>query len=117
MLSPVNGGAIIHRHMGLDESREIRQETLVVGNSEIAFTPLDGDLLGMDERAGYCYSLNSSAADIWNLIQTPVSVESICCALRSRFDVDSETCRRDVAALLADMVETGLVRILPADGK
>lgn len=68
----------------------------------------------MDERAGYCYSLNASAAKIWDLIHTPTSVGSICAVLCEEFAVDPETCIQDVSELLSAMREAGLIRVTDA---
>jgi hypothetical protein len=71
-------------------------------------------MLAMDERAGYCYSMNASATRIWDLIAKPASVGSICAALRSEFAVDTETCHRDVSEVLLALREAGLVKVMDA---
>ena len=65
----------------------------------------------MDEHAGYCYSLNASAAKIWDLVHTPASVGSICAVLCEEFAVDPEICIQDVSELLGAMREAGLIKV------
>ena len=83
-------------------------------NPDIPFSPLDEDMLAIDERAGYCYSLNSSAARIWHLALTPASVGEICTVLCKEFAIDHETCLRDVSELLLDMRDAGLIKVADA---
>lgn len=85
--------------------------TIVCGNPDIPFSQLHDDLLGIDERAGYCYSLNASAARIWDLISAPTSVGNLCSALEREFLVDPDTCFRDVSELLLTLRDADLVRI------
>jgi hypothetical protein len=89
----------------------INEHSLISSNTEIAFSRLDDDLLAMDERAGFCYSLNVSAARIWDLIRTPTSVEAVCSALCKEFQVDAATCMRDVSELLNELLAAGLIKV------
>jgi hypothetical protein len=98
--------------MSLSGAPAINEQSVVSGNADIVFSRLDDDLLAMDERAGYCYSLNFSAARIWDLVRTPTAVESICSVLCKEFPIDPETCRRDVCELLSAMRDAGLVTVL-----
>lgn len=90
---------------------QIDAKCIISSNPEIVFSPLDDEMLAMDERAGYCYSLNVSAARIWELVATPTSVASICSALCTEFSVDPDTCQRDVSELLHEMLAAGLIRV------
>jgi hypothetical protein len=85
---------------------------VVSSNTDIPFTRLQEDMLAIDERAGYCYSLNTSAARIWDLIRNPASVGDICAILCKEFSVDRETCIRDVSELLSAMRDAGLIRVI-----
>jgi hypothetical protein len=89
----------------------IDAKTIISSNPEIRFTPLDDEMLAIDEHAGYCYSFNVSAAKIWDLIATPASVGSICAELCREFAVDPETCLLDVSDILNEMRAAGLVQV------
>lgn len=84
---------------------------MVLASDHIQFSSLDQDLLGIDESAGYCYSLNVSAARIWELMKAPVSVSAICSELSKEFAIDEETCSREVFSFLQSMHEAGLIRV------
>lgn len=80
-----------------------------VGN--IPFVRLHEDLLAIDQRAGYCYSLNASAARIWELLAAPTSVSVICARLCSEFGLNEEQCRSDVVDFLMALADAGLVTV------
>jgi hypothetical protein len=80
-----------------------------IGN--LPFTRLHEDLMAIDQAAGYCYSLNSSAARIWELIPAPTRVSSLCAILCSEFSVSEEQCRADVLGFLTALADAGLVRV------
>ncbi len=89
----------------------IDAKSIISSNPEIRFTPLDDEMLAIDEHAGYCYSFNVSAARVWDLIGTPTSLGSICAELCVEFAVDPETCLREVSDILNEMRSAGLVQV------
>lgn len=64
----------------------------------------------LDLKSNVYYSLNSVSAFIWELIQTPRSPDEICKAVTERYDVDAARCRADLAVLLKDLTDAGLVK-------
>ena len=75
---------------------------------------LGDELVFMDVEAGQFYSLKETGLAVWRLIDDGgawVTVGALIAALTTEFEVDEETCRRDVAALLADLAAAGLVEL------
>lgn len=62
-------------------------------------------------KNGTYYSLDNVGADVWKLVQTPLSVGAICDRLVCLFEVDPDTCRRDVVNLIKELADNGLVEI------
>ena len=85
--------------------------TVVQRTSQVLFSQVDDEFLGIDSEAGFCYGLNEVSVRVWDLIETPVSVSSVCAALLQEYDVDDATCRRDVIELLRKLSEAGLIRV------
>jgi hypothetical protein len=50
-------------------------------------------------------------ARIWELIETPQTVESLCAALIDEYDVDPATCRAEVDSFLATLGQHNAIRI------
>lgn len=88
----------------------ISSDTLLHRVSEIAFSKLDDELLAIDADAGYCYSMNTTAEHIWQLLAHPVSAGELCAQLCAEFSVDAATCQSDVFPLLLELRDAGLVR-------
>lgn len=95
-------------------SPSLDPRSIVSSATDIPFSRLHNEVLAIDQNAGYCYSLNASAARVWELILTPISVDSICVALCHEFAVDHETCLRDISDLLTAMRDAGLVKVTDA---
>lgn len=66
-------------------------------------------LLQMDQ--GVYYGLNPVAARVWQLVQSPRSVQSLIEQVLQEFDVERERCARDVRELIADLSQKQLVRV------
>ncbi|MBX2997317.1 MAG: PqqD family protein [Caldilineaceae bacterium] len=58
-------------------------------------------ILNLEDSA--YYGLNSVGARIWDLIEEPVLVETICRQIMEEYDVDSNQCLADLLALLQEM--------------
>jgi hypothetical protein len=54
--------------------------------------------------------MNAVASRVWALLAEPIAPAEICARLSDEFDVDAETCRTDVEALLADFRSEGLIK-------
>jgi len=80
------------------------------------FSQLDDSFLAIDAQRGYCYSLNATAAKIWEMIDQPISLAAICDRLQQEYDVDKETCLRETIALATTLQASGLLQVRN-DGK
>ncbi len=85
------------------------EETRFSRSPRVHFGELHDEWLAIDADAGYCYSLNQTGGYVWQLLAQPVTVAEICAALCREFEVEMETCRRDVEALLGELEKRGLV--------
>jgi hypothetical protein len=90
---------------------EIDAETIVRRARDVMFTELDDELLAIDAQANACYSLNSTAGRVWDMIYPPAPVGAVCARLRQEYTVDEKTCLREVIALLQQLEAAGLVAV------
>ncbi len=72
---------------------------------------LDDEVVILDTENGVYYGLNPVAAFIWNRLTGPVSVGELVAAVLEEFEVDAETCRRDLGQLLSNLISAGLVEV------
>jgi coenzyme PQQ synthesis protein D (PqqD) len=90
---------------------EIDGTCIVQRRSELLFTRLDDDLLALDSQAGCCYSLNGPPARVWELIDSPTAVGSVCERLSDEYDVDATRCFAEVIELIDELRAAELVRV------
>ena len=72
---------------------------------------MDGETVMMDIENGKYYSLGKTGSVIWDLLEQPRSLNSICEVLSSRFAVSPETCEADVSAFLKQMLDQNLISL------
>ncbi|AXE20520.1 PqqD family protein [Runella rosea] len=73
---------------------------------------LNDDLVMVDIEKGSYFSLNSVATRIWELLENPLSPESLYDALLAEYDVTPEQCRTEVNEYLEKMKELGLIQVV-----
>lgn len=83
-------------------TREIVGETLIV--------PVSGELANLNE----IFALNPSGACVWRHLDGAHTAASIRDAMVTEFEVGPDEAWRDLAALLEDLVESGLAERLSA---
>lgn len=67
-------------------------------------------MLGV-KKAVY-YGLDEVAAQIWDLIQTPAIVADVRDTIVSEFEVDVDTCERDLVAFLSELDRHGMINVV-----
>ena len=91
----------------------IQEYTTVGRAANLGFERLDDEMLAMDERAGYFYSMNPTAHRIWELLAQPQTVSALCAQLRQEYDVDEATGLRETLRLLEQLQEARLITTQP----
>jgi hypothetical protein len=71
-----------------------------------------GDELVMMSTENDLYiGLTAIGARIWELIETPIDVDTLCARLIEEYDVDAATCRADVDRFVAELVHHGAAAV------
>ncbi len=68
------------------------------------------DTVLLDADNGVYYGLEGPARMIWDMLSTDLTFGQICSKLIQHYDVDPDTCQRDTAAFVQQMIEAGLVK-------
>ena len=92
---------------------DLESSTVVVRSDAVIAAEIDGEAVMLSIENGKYYGLDSVGTDIWNLAAEPRSIAQICDALLARYDIDEETCRKEVTDLLEVLVADGSVVIAP----
>lgn len=87
----------------LDAEQKIsRQDGLVT-------VPMDGDLVMMNISTGTYFGINPVGVMIWELLETPRTLQQICHQMMEKYAVDQETCLRDVRNFVEQMLRENIV--------
>jgi hypothetical protein len=71
---------------------------------------VNGEIVALHIEKGQCYGMNGVASRVWALLAEPTTPEQICAKLSGEYEVELETCRADVMALLDDLRKEGLIK-------
>lgn len=86
--------------------------TTVVANENCLSTTLEGEAVILHTDAGKYYGFNEVGTYIWERLQQPYTVEEVCQAVSSEYDVARDQCQDDVHALLIELLEYELVHTI-----
>jgi len=87
-------------------------ETVVVRRTQ----PLTNDLsetetVMLDIERGTYFGLKHVGKAIWEALEEPTTVDALCSDLGRRFDVDQDTCWREVGSFLRQLREHDLIEV------
>ena len=94
---------------------DITTRSRVVAARDQVSCDLDGEAAILNLANGVYYGLDRVAAAIWQQIQQPVEVAAVRDALMSQYDVDAETAESDLLTFLTEMMQQGLVELVPGE--
>jgi len=80
-------------------------------NSAALTADIDGEVVALDITRGACYGMDPVATRIWALLESPSTIATVCDTLTALYEVDVETCRRDVLDLLEDLRTADLITV------
>lgn len=86
-------------------------EILIRRGAGLLEATVDGELVALHVDSGTCYGFNPSATRIWALLDEPMPLAALVDRLVAEYDVDRDTCEREVLHLLRDLEADGLVEM------
>ncbi len=87
------------------KKKEITTDTVISQIEEIVASDIDGETVMMSIQNGEYYGLDDIGSRIWGLFNKPVRVSDLIDTLLERFDVDRDTCKKDVLKFLNELNE------------
>lgn len=72
---------------------------------------MNGEKVMMSIEKGKYYNLGHVGGRIWELIESPSTIEEITSALLSEYDVDRNTCENQVQSFLNHLLSEGLIQV------
>jgi len=86
-------------------------DSVVVVSKDQMASDIGGETVILGLTAGRYYGLDPIGARVWQLIQCPAAVSDVCRTIVAEYAVERQRCETDVLALLAQMVDAGLVEV------
>ena len=95
-------------------------KTLLCRNSEVLHAPVGaGEAIMMSIISGRYYGVDAVGARIWDLLERLKTVGELCSQILVEFEVDEQTCHRDVMkfrdGLIANAVVNAIAPQIPAE--
>lgn len=80
-------------------------------NPNLIATDMDGETVMMSIENSEYYGVGGAGSRIWELLESPVSLEQIVKTLCVEFKVDETTCQNDVVRFIGELQSHGLVSL------
>lgn len=85
--------------------------SVISKNPAIISSKMDDEVVMMSIEKGNYYGLNPVAAEIWEMLTAPMTVQAICDRLMDEFDVEQEQCYNEVFVYLGKIEHEGLITV------
>jgi PqqD family protein of HPr-rel-A system len=84
---------------------------MITKATHILSSTLDDEVVMMSSEKGMYYNLDPIGSRIWELLDAPQTLESLCAQLMEEYDIDQATCQQETEEFLQSLAERGLVHI------
>jgi hypothetical protein len=92
----------------------ISLDTVVTQVASLMSNKIDDEIVMMSVENDMYYGMDIVGSRVWELLAHPQSVANVCEALMAEFDVDQETCHREVLAFVEKLYEYQVIQIVPS---
>ncbi len=83
----------------------------VIPSSDVLFRELEGEAVMLDLGSERYFGLDEVGARVWQLLDEHHDVETVVAQMLAEYDVEEEQLRSDLAELIDNLAEAGLVTV------
>lgn len=83
----------------------------IVINAHVSHAVVDNELIIINLENNAYFRMNNIGADVWALLENKPSLQEICNAIQARYEIDVDTCLKDISQLLIAMIKNGILHI------
>lgn len=80
-------------------------------NESLAFAELDDQIVMLEPSSGCYFELDPVGSRIWALLEDKRNLAELRDSLTAEFEIDDETCLREVAAFVDSLASHGLIHM------
>lgn len=92
----------------------VEMTTRLVRADDLPNAPIGDEIVFLNVKRDNYSALDEIGRRIWELLETPRSVDALCRQLNEEFDAPPERIAADVLPFLEDLRNEGLVRVVEA---
>jgi hypothetical protein len=96
----------------IPHTMEITLDTRVIRSSEPVSAAVGDALVMFSVEKGNYYGLNDIATAVWQRIEAPIAVTTLCADLQQVFEVPPSRCESEVLDFLQKLESKGLLRVV-----
>jgi hypothetical protein len=96
----------------MSHERAITAESIVSWSDAPVATEVDREVVLMNIGRGRCYGLGETGSSVWRRLGSPIRVDDLCRELMLEYAADPDALMKDVIALLEQLQEEGLVKVI-----
>ncbi|AGA59242.1 MAG: lasso peptide biosynthesis PqqD family chaperone [Thermobacillus sp.] len=89
----------------------IAADCIVVQKPGAIVSDMNGEKVMLSVENGKYYNLGKQGGRIWELIASPIAIPDLVSALTAEYDIDRETCERDVLKFLASLQREKMIEV------
>ncbi|HEY9729167.1 MAG TPA: lasso peptide biosynthesis PqqD family chaperone [Chroococcales cyanobacterium] len=97
--------------MNLGLKQLVSEHSTVVAVKDQVSADLAGEAVILNLKSGVYYGLNAVGGRIWQLLQEPRTVAAIRDTLLEEYEVDRDSCDRDLLAVLQELATAELIEV------
>jgi hypothetical protein len=95
----------------MSENQTLQLNQTIVRAPDVYATTIDGDVVVFNVEKGQYYGMQEVGVRIWELIEQPVAIGTLCDTLMDEFSVDRATCEMHVMTFVRDLREAQLIEV------
>lgn len=80
-----------------------------IRNEDNLASKIHDEIVMVDVTQGNYFGLNSVGSVIWELLDKPKSIDEICSSLMEEYDIDLDSCKKEVSDFIEDLKKQKLV--------
>jgi hypothetical protein len=112
---PLASASVLRKNQGdMSNASAIDDATMLARPANLVASEIDGEMVILNIESGHFFQLNQIGSRIWEALEVPSTMGELCRAMHDRFEVDEQTCRRDVVEFVGLLSQNGLVTVKSA---
>ena len=91
---------------------EIQDGSLIKRMGNLLVSEIDGELVMLSVERGNYYGLSAVGKRIWELLDQPRDVGTLCILLQQEFEETSDICKQEVLQFIGQLLDEKMVEVL-----